>query len=162
MDVAKLLSAFLTTALGFLLTSLLDRSKLAEAGARVWALYVSTTAFLVAISLFLLTLSAYDLLLMPERFWEEEEPPREPRLRPGWLVWRPPSSSVWVLYQNMLRVWRYYFTTAAYALVLGLVLLAYVVLRDVGEVEFAFSVVALTAGLYVYRKIVGPKIGTQD
>jgi hypothetical protein len=68
-----------------------------------------------------MTVVSYDALLMPRRFWGES--PFGADKRPGWIVERPPSSASWILYQNMLHVWKRQFIPATYFLVTGLFLL---------------------------------------
>jgi hypothetical protein len=68
-----------------------------------------------------MTVVSYDTLLMPRRFWSES--PVGADKRPGWIVERPPSSASWILYQNMLHVWKRQFIPATYFLVAGLFLL---------------------------------------
>lgn len=94
----------------------------------------SLMAFAVAILLYLMTLFWYDRLLMPPRFWgiqirrrTQDDPTKvSPDRRrtqddlPKVLL-RPPSSAVWVLYQNMQRTWRLLFVPATYAAAIGIV-----------------------------------------
>lgn len=121
MEISKFLSVFISTALVFLLGSIIDEHKVKNLGKYIWALYASTGLLFISISLYLASMYAYDRLLMPVRFWGGAPPPKK---RPLWLVWRPPSSSVWVLYQNMMRIWCYFFTAATYIALLGIVFLA--------------------------------------
>jgi phosphohistidine phosphatase SixA len=161
MEIAKLLSVFITTGLAFLLGSIVDKAKVDYLGDYIWALYISAGLFLVGGALYLATMYAYDRLLMPTRFWEET-PPRDPEKRPKWLVWRPPSSALWVLYQNMMRIWRYLFTGATYAVILGLLFFAYAVFKSKEPFVFVGIAVAGAILFAIYHKIFGPKLGTQD
>jgi phosphohistidine phosphatase SixA len=165
MGIAKLLVAFITTALAFLLGSLFDEAKVVDLRKYVgaeWALRLSAVAFFIAIALFLATMYAYDRLLMPSRFWGEAPLPTNPKKRPKWLVWRPPSSELWVLYQNMMRVWRYLFTGATYAVLAGLLLLAYAVFHPAEPIVFfAGAVIGVVLFRFCYRYF-GPRLGTED
>ena len=125
------------------------------------ALRASTVLFFIALALFLATIYAYDRLLMPTRFWGEAPLPQNNK-RPKWLVWRPPSSSLWVLYQNMMRVWTYFFTGATGAVILGFILLAYAVFHPGWPIVFFASAGAgLVLFLLAYRKL-GPQLGSED
>lgn len=168
MEIAKLLGAAITTVLAFLLGYLVDETKVAGLrnywGAE-WALRLSAVAFLIATALYLATMYAYDRLLMPTRFWGEAVPPAAPDERPKWLVWRPPSSALWVLYQNMMRVWRYLFTGATYAVFIGLLLLTYAVFHPnqwwTISIFWVGSVVGGILFRFGYRHF-GPRLGTED
>jgi hypothetical protein len=120
MESAKLLSAVITLALTALLGVLLDANRwerLAQARASLGGLpYSGQTAvqvgfvlMLAALALYLLTMYAYDGILMPTRFWAER-PGRDqdagdgsssqsqrrrlvPRRASSWLPRRPPSSA---------------------------------------------------------------------
>lgn len=46
-----------------------------------------------------------------------------------WLVERPPSSDAWVLYQNMMRIWRNLFVVASVLAFCGTALVAFAALR---------------------------------
>jgi phosphohistidine phosphatase SixA len=161
MEIAKLLSVFITTGLAFLLGSIVDKAKVDYLGDYIWALYFSAGLFLVGAALYLATMYAYDRLLMPTRFWEET-PPKDPEKRPKWLVWRPPSSALWVLYQNMMRIWRYLFTGATCAVILGLLFLAYAVFKPKEPFVFVGISIAGAIVFAIYHRIFGPKLGTQD
>jgi phosphohistidine phosphatase SixA len=161
MEIAKLLSVFITTGLAFLLGSIVDEAKMRYLGDHIWAFHISAGLFLAGVFLYLATMYAYDRLLMPTRFWEEA-PPEDPEKRPKWLVWRPPSSALWVLYQNMMRIWRYLFTGATCAVILGLLFLAYAVFKPKEPFVFVGIAVAGVILFAIYHKIFGPKLGTQD
>ena len=131
-------------------------------GANMWSIYVSAGLFFVAVALYLATLYAYDRMLMPIRFWGQTPPPENIRNRPKWLVWRPPSSALWVLYQNMMRVWRYLFSAATAAVILGLLFLAFGVFK-VGNAPLFFGIAFLGLILFLlYLKHFGPRLGAED
>lgn len=165
MAIAKTLGATITVVLAFQLGYLVDNEKLKPLETdrvALWALWLSTGAFFIALALFLATIYAYDRLLMPTRFWGEAPLPRNPKKRPKWLVWRPPSSAVWVLYQNMMRVWTYFFNGATGAVILGFVLLAYAVFHPGRPVLFFVSAAA-GLGLFLLGYIkFGPHLGSED
>jgi len=168
MEIAKLLGVAITTVLAFLLGYLVDETKVAGLrnywGAEL-ALRLSTVAFLIATALYLATMYAYDRLLMPTRFWGEARPPGDPDERPKWLVWRPPSSALWVLYQNMMRVWRYLFTSATYSVFVGLLLLAYAVFHPNRWWTISLFLVGSVVGVILFRfgyHHFGPRLGTED
>ena len=98
MEVAKLLSVFIIAAFGIALGTLFKTPSSSGTGSH-WALNASAGVLMLSIILYLATMFAYDSLLMPTRFWGETPPSRKrPRSkRSRWLVWRPPSSAVWVL-----------------------------------------------------------------
>ncbi len=163
MDIAKLLSVFITTALGFLLGSFIDKAKVEYISNYIWALHVSAVMFFVSIVLYLATMYAYDRLLMPTRFWGEAPPPKKPQQRPHWLVWRPPSSAVWVLYQNMMRIWKYLFGAATLTVLLGLFFLSVAVFKP--TVSLIIFIPAIGLGLllfWYYYRIFGPNLGSED
>ena len=118
MEVAKLLSAFIGAGLGFLATNMADPDKIDALSKQLPALTFSTALMLISLLLYLTTMCSYDTLLMPVRFWGEN--PAQSDDRPCWIVERPPSSNLWVLYQNMLRIWEWQFIPATYCLILGL------------------------------------------
>jgi hypothetical protein len=113
--------------------------------------------------LYLATMYAYDRLLMPDRFWGERRPRRTVLLRrgEGWLVRRPPSSVAWVLYVNMMRVWRGLFTTATACVVIALGVLGATALH-IGRPQLLWiaSPAALVVALLVYW--FQPLLGSED
>lgn len=171
MESAKLLSVFITTALAFLLgslgdgTAMLDIVECPEVPWYRYSLILSLGLFFGAIGLYLATMYAYDSLLMPVRFWGEAPPPPKTQKRPTWLVWRPPSSAVWILYQNMMRIWRYLFTPATYLGVLGMFFLALAVIKPTWPFEGSF-IVGIFMVSYAIAKMYsghfGAKLGTED
>jgi hypothetical protein len=170
MDVAKLLSGFITVGVGFLLTSLVDDQRIGFLGPGVWAAYVSAALFFVSIGLYIATMYAYDSLLMPSKFWGEA--PQNKSNRPKWIVGRPPSSIQWVLYQNMIRIWSHLFTPATICVLAGLFLLAFAVMTagscsPLIELGFygagALVVLILFLGYRgKFRRYIGPWIGSED
>lgn len=185
MQTAGQLGAFLTFLLGAALGLLADRDKLGaiisnttkEGAPRLLTasllpqafapplppnvlyivLAISIGSLFCAMGLYLAAMFAYDSLLMPSRFWLASR--RIPPVK--WMPQRPPSPAAWTLYANMTHIWRWLFTPATWAVVLGLLGLAEVVFF-VHPLDFMALVVAvgMLFGLYVYWK--RPRFGAQD
>lgn len=132
MDTAKLLTGALTLGLTVIFGVLFDKEQFNGLGDRRWAVQASAALLLAAAALYFATMYAYDGLLMPDRFWGERRPSSPSRRfsrSDRWLVARPPSSTAWVLYQNMMRVWRNLFTSASLLVGAAIALLGYGALR---------------------------------
>ncbi len=163
MYVAELLGALIVPVLGLILGFLLDPekfSKLNEQSTSKGAIFISAGLFFISIGLYMATMYEYDRLLMPTRFWGEKPLPKKIKKRPKWLVWRPPSSAAWVLYQNMIRIWNYMFIPATFAVIGGLISLAYAVFRPSWIFMVLASMVIILFGFY-YQHF-RAKIGTED
>lgn len=82
------------------------------AGMAVPRYFAAGLLFLGAVLSFMTVLYC-DRLLMPIRFWGQ---PKSMDLadRPEWLIWRPPGADDWVIYQNMIRVWHWFFVPAGF------------------------------------------------
>lgn len=120
MDTAKVFGAFVTALLTFIATQYaLYPIRNPTASDSIWIILrtVSLGSLGTAVILYLLTLFWYDRLIMPRRFWRSGQGGRR-RLPSGFLE-RPPSSAVWVLYQNMQRTWRLLFVPASWAAGIG-------------------------------------------
>jgi hypothetical protein len=159
METAKLLSGVITFALGALLALLLDPEKWKKVTAP-GPLQVASGLLLAALVLYLATMYAYDRLLMPDRFWGERRPRPDALFQrgAGWLVQRPPSSAAWVLYVNMMRVWRGLFTTATACVVAALAVLSATVLhlRWLQLLLFALpATLAVALLVYWFRPVLG-------
>jgi hypothetical protein len=136
---------------------------------RVLAFGLSISTLLLATGLYCLAYLSYDRLLMPARFWAAAKPPK-----PVWhgVVWRPPSSSLLVMHQNMQRVWNRTFIPATLATGIALVLLAYATIiqrvadtlesSGIAQVWFAAAVAVLLLALLIFRWWARPIIGAQD
>jgi phosphohistidine phosphatase SixA len=116
MNTAKAFGAFVTALLTFVAT------EYASAPGTTDSPWVPLRAFSLAalgsaVVLYLLTLFWYDRLVMPQRFWRHGNS-RKHCSPKGYLA-RPPSSAVWLLYQNMQRTWRLLFVPACWAAGLG-------------------------------------------
>jgi hypothetical protein len=83
---------------------------------------VSISLLALAAGLYCLAYLSYDRLLMPTRFWAATEPID---MRWRGVVWRPPSSSLLVMHQNMQRIWFRAFIPATLFSGAALVALAY-------------------------------------
>jgi hypothetical protein len=117
----------------------------------------------VSLVLYLASMYSYDRLLMPDRFWGERRPRPTRRLDRGrgWLVQRPPSSTAWVLYVNMMRVWRGLFTPATVCVVAALLALAAVALHLTANqfILVAVPAAALVCALVLWFR---PVLGSED
>jgi broad specificity phosphatase PhoE len=162
MDTAKLLAGAVTLGLTVIFGVLFNTDQFDGLGARRWAVQVAGGLLLAAALLYFGTMYAYDSLLMPERFWGERKPSRKRLRRSGsWLVDRPPSSAAWILYQNMMRVWRNLFTSASLLVGAAISLLGYAALRIRLWQVFAIAVpVHLIVGLWAWWS--RPVLGSED
>jgi hypothetical protein len=173
MESAKQLAAVITLLLGGLLAVLLDNSKwagLAKVQTELpapfdysgqGAVQAAFGLLVAAVALYLMTMYAYDRLLMPTRFWAELPPRRSGRLRGGsWLPRRPPSSSAWVVYRNMMRTWYTLFTVATALVAAALIVLGAALLR-LGTRDLAWAVPAVIA-LVAIRFLFRPVLGSED
>ena len=162
MDTAKQLAGVLTLGLTVILGVLFSKDQFGGLGERRWAVQAAAAILLVAALLYFATMYSYDRLLMPERFWGERKPSSRKFRRGGnWLVDRPPSSAAWILYQNMMRVWRNLFTLASLLVGAGIVLLGYAALRLRPWQALVVGIPALLAvGLWVWWS--RPVLGSED
>lgn len=161
MEGAKLLGAFSTGILTFILGTMGDTDKLAKLGQGRFLIFAAALALLLSILLYFASYYAYDRLLMPIRFWGEP-PPRPLSRHPNWLVMRPPSSAAWVLYQNMMHVWSWLFTPAVVLVCIGLMLLGLAVLRPQPSIEEIVAIVAIAVLFRLLYRVLGPRLGSQD
>jgi phosphohistidine phosphatase SixA len=161
MEGAKLLGAFSTAILSFILGTLIDTKKLADLGQGRFLIFAAALTFLVATLLYFASYYAYDRLLMPIRFWGEP-PLRTWSRHPNWLVMRPPSSAAWVLYQNMMHVWSGLFTPAVVLVCIGLTFLGLAVLQPQPLIGAVVAIVALAILFRPLYRILGPRLGSQD
>lgn len=116
----------------------------------------------VAVALYLFTMFWYDRLLMPRRFWAVKAPTDEDR---NLVLMRPPSSSTWVLYQNMQLVWRGCFIPATIAAALGLTTYIVAVSQPSGGMQWAvLGIAAVVLTVFVGRIAwtSRPDLGVQD
>jgi hypothetical protein len=120
MALANVLSGFLTAGIGVFLALLADKEKIGALGVQAAVVFVAAACLVLAVFLYLRTMFSYDTLLMPVRFWAETASGSG---RPSWIVARPPSGAPWILYQNMLRIWRTQFMRATFLTLSGLFLL---------------------------------------
>lgn len=148
--VAAQLAALLSASLGFLLGNLADRDDVDAVGQTGVVLLLASLALLFGV------MFAYDRLLMPKRYWSLRRS-RRWLGQPSWLVERPPSSSTWILYQNMVRIWTGPFLLATALAVVGFALVASSAL-DV-ELWWVAVVAALTLLLILAWR---PVVGSQD
>jgi phosphohistidine phosphatase SixA len=158
MDTAKLLGSLLVLGLTVIFGVLFDENQLNGLGERRWAAQAAAGVLLLAAVLYLATMYQYDSLLMPQRFWGETSR-RTNRSR--WLVERPPSSAAFVLYQNMMRIWRNLFTVATALMIAATILLGYAALHvDTWIVLLVgLPVGVVTSGWLYWSR---PMLGSQD
>ena len=164
MEGAKLLGTFSTAILGFMLGTLIDKTKLENVAYHYQlVLLAAALALFLSILLYFASYYAYDRLLMPIRFWGERARTRWSR-QPRWLVMRPPSSATWVLYQNMMHIWTCLFTPAVVLVCTGLVLLGFAVVQPKGPWLIFWIVlsVLLAISLRPIYRVLGPRLGSQD
>jgi hypothetical protein len=163
MDTAKLLTGALTLGLTVIFGVLFDNDQVAGLAERRWAVQASAVLLMAAAALYFATMYAYDGLLMPDRFWGERRPASQRRWfnrDRGWLVQRPPSSTAWVLYQNMMRVWRNLFSSASLLVGAGIALLGYGALRLKPWTALWLVVPAVAIALWVRWS--QPVLGSED
>jgi broad specificity phosphatase PhoE len=162
MDTAKQLAGALTLGLTVIFGVLFSKEQFGSLGERRWAVQAAAALLLVAALLYFAAMYAYDRLLMPERFWGERKPKvRRFRRRRRWLVDRPPSSAAWILYQNMMRVWRNLFTSASLLAGAGIVLLGYAALRLRPWQALEVGIPALVA-VALWVRWSRPVLGSED
>jgi hypothetical protein len=190
MESAKLLSAVITLAITALLGVLLNESLwagLATPNASLAglsycaraAVQVGFVLLIAALALYLLSMYSYDRILMPPRFWaegpdrtREETGPGASRRRPvirrliqrrtrgSWLPRRPPSSSAWVVYRNMQRIWFWLFTPANILVGLAFAVLGSALLRVHGWAWLPVVLFALAMGAWSWW--FRPVLGSED
>jgi hypothetical protein len=157
MDTAKTLSGVITFGLGALLSLLLDPEKWSKVQPHA-PVQIAAGLLLASLILYLASMYSYDRLLMPDRFWGERRPRRSGSRRGRrWLVQRPPSSAAWVLYVNMMRVWRGLFTPATACVVAALTMLAAAALQlQAAQIIVAVPAAAVVGALvYWFRPVLG-------
>jgi len=186
MESAKLLSAVITLSLTALLGVLLDTSRWSTLGSPKAslgglsysgqaAIQVAFVLLLAALALYLLTMYAYDRLLMPPRFWAEGPAHRDDsldesshqsplsqrvdqrRTSGARIPRRPPSSSAWVVMRNMQRTWFWLFTPANILVSLALSTLAAALLRLHGWIWAPVIMLVLAVGTWAwwFRPVLG-------
>ena len=161
MDTAKVMGGFITGLVTFVLTQFLQRP---DVNTATLFLRVATVGLLLAAAaLFFASLFHYDTLLMPSRFWGSRAPAAE-KTHPTWLVSRPPSSSAWVLYQNMMRIWNRTFVPATVLVGLAVILLAQASLRPDSPRDWWVLPAAVVelALVMAWTRVNRPRLGTQD
>ena len=175
METAKLLGGLISLLITALLGVFLDQEKLKSLAVIKWAgvsartaVGVSAVLLFLALVLFVASYYSYDRLLMPSRFWVERRPPprhggwrdQVSRRRQQWLVRRPPTSAAWVLYANMMRVWRWLFTPATVCGGLALAIPAIVLMKPQWWVLLLILIpVALTFAWWGWFR---PVLGSED
>ena len=181
---AELLAAVLGLAIAAVLALLLDRTRwrnlafLDETTRRPrvypfgwdWASFEPRTGvqfavamLLSALALYLMTVYAYDSLRMPPSFWSENLPDRRSnRLRRRWLPRRPPSSSAWIIYRNMMRIWGTLFVPATLLVLAAFTLLAISLLEWNATVWAWLPGIAILAIVLLWKRNFRPVLGSED
>ena len=164
MTVASIIGSVVAGALVLLLEGLFG-SPPSFTATPVMVRYAAALSLFVATWLYLATVYYCDRLLMPPRFWGEPDRPPNRDRQPRWLVSRPPASASWILYQNMLYVWRWFFVPATSLSALGALLLGVALfqpprMRDALVILFPFVAgVATLMGYCIWRR---PLLGVED
>jgi hypothetical protein len=171
MQVAAVLAGLIGTGLVFVLQDLLSTARAADAS--LVFQYAAALTLFVGAALNLATVYAYDVLLMPTRFWAEprrllpsvNSAGRTIRGTPRWLVWRPPSADLIVIYQNMIRVWSRLFMPATAFTAIGVACMGLALVRPpdpgtIGLVAIGEAALALLVVAYVRR--MWPVLGVED
>lgn len=162
MDVAKVLGGLVSLLFGLLARTVIDAEGFSNlSSCQQISLTFGLMLLILSIGLYLLTMYAYDLLLMPTRFWADR--PRG-RSRSKWLVWRPPSSSNKVLYQNMIRIWNNLFRPATVSVMAALLLLGATAISPNcrSYVYSLVAAVALALLLWLLYLAFQPRLGVED
>jgi hypothetical protein len=191
MESAKVLSALIAAALSFVLGGFKDIVKPPSSGgaARLEAMIagfaraapssgityaerllpfcLAVVFLLLATALFLAAFLHYDRLLMPKRFWSGAAPAGDSP-----IAWRPPSSDLLVMYQNMQRIWFRTFMPAVWLTGASLLLLTYpatieqiaAAAGDAWLARIAWVGVAVLTGAVLWRvlSVSRPLLGVQD
>ena len=161
MEAAKVYGAVLTALAAFVAKEVAPLTGIAT----VLGL-ISLAFFSLAVVLYLVTMFWYDQLTMPPRFWPTETEVSGVRSLGRFRAFnRPPSNAYWVLYQNMMMVWRRCFVPATFSAGLGL--WAYAV---AATSPARWSEVLVPSGVVVLLSLVAvvvgrwsrPSIGVQD
>lgn len=143
------------------------------------AVQVGFILLLAALALYLLSMYSYDRILMPPRFWSEgPDRTREEtgtgdsrrwpvirrlvqrRTRGSWLPRRPPSSSAWVVFRNMQRIWFWLFTPANVLVGLAFAIFGSALLRVHGWAWLPVILFALALGAWSWW--FRPVLGSED
>jgi phosphohistidine phosphatase SixA len=163
MDIAKVLGTFFTALVTFAATQLLDRE---DASTRsMWLAVAGLGLLATATVLYFVTLFFYDELLMPQRFWPSTLPKsrtaKTPRSR---HVLRPPGPDLWVLYENMLRVWTWAFIPATLLAGAGITALTLALADPSGWwwLAAAASILTVASISIVFRHQARPRLGVDD
>jgi phosphohistidine phosphatase SixA len=162
MDTAKVMGAFITALIAFTLGQFAGKT---DVSGSTWALRLATILLLFgAGALFFVSLFFYDTLLMPVRFWAQRSPSALSPSPPDWLVARPPSSSAWVLYQNMMRIWMRTFISATVLVALALLAFCLAILKPSKWFDWWPLAAALVGALllFAWSYASRPRLGAQD
>ena len=163
MDTAKVLGTFFTALVTFAATQLLDRDD--PSTRSTWLAVVGLGLLATATVLYFVTLFFYDELLMPKRFWPSTLPKtRTAKTTRTRHVLRPPGPDVWVLYENMLRVWTWAFIPATLLAGAGVTALTLALADPSGWwwLAAAASIGVVASIGSVFRHLARPRLGVND
>jgi hypothetical protein len=163
MNTAKVLGTFLTALITFAATQVLGQDEVTVAAQ--WLAAAGLILLGIAAILYFVALFFYDELLMPKRYWSSGLPrKRKARTTDSNHVLRPPGSDVWVLYQNMLRIWNRAFIPATLMGGTGVALLALSLADPSGPWWFVvIPVLAVAVGLVAgIGHLARPRLGVND
>lgn len=130
-------------------------------------MYLSLAFNVLSLALTTIAIFAFDVLLMPSRYWSEGPSGSSPglllRLRRfvfGTDLERPPSPIHWVLFRNIGVIWKGAFLPAVVFLFLGLFLAVGALLENL----VAYSILAVLSAvfLYVVWRVLAPRLGVED
>ncbi|NQU06803.1 MAG: hypothetical protein HQ568_11965 [Calditrichaeota bacterium] len=165
MDIAKFFAGFISLLIGIIFSQmselLIIPNKINISIEFIKLILPHIGVFLIFLSLILcvVTLFAYDKLLMPTVFWSGK-PTKYMNEPQKWTVKRPPSQTHWILYSNMTHIWNYLFTFAVLSFFIGLSVLLLSIIRPY-RVGLLISFFCLIIAFIIY-KIVEPKLGFDD
>jgi hypothetical protein len=161
MDTAKQLGAFATALFAFAVTGVLDRRPQGLLELMAWS---GVGVLGLAVVAYFITLFRYDSLLMPRQLWASTQPDDPLSSRLGVFA-RPPSSAIWVLYQNMMLIWLRGFTVACGLVGLGGVLVVISISDPTGRRGWSLVISILVAAVYASAKLwqrSRPELGVND
>ena len=175
MDAAKVMGAFITALVTFVITQFLGTTQ-NPSGVHISTatliLRAATVALLfAAASLFFISLFHYDTLLMPSRFWGSSAPRTQGRwpwpqrrFSRDWLARRPPSSDTLILYQNMTRIWSRTFVPAIWLVGAALITFCQAIVRPDRIVDWWILFAGAVGAMLVvgWTKASRPRLGVHD
>lgn len=157
MDTSKLLVGLFSVVLGILLANI--RTIVSTSPAPIVP-YCGAFCILLSLALAFAAFFGYDRLLMPPVFWSGK-PFDLPDRSPKWGIRRPPSPVHWVLYTNMVRIWKGLFIPSVFAFILGVLGLFLDQIRVVSWWGYVLVAVGAVGVLWWYCHF-QPMLGSDD